>query len=213
LIPLPPEKRWVKWGVSKINSYQVVIYDNHWYSVPERFVGANAELAVGIFMVDIYHENQLIGSHNRKYLKGEDSLNLDHYLDQLSRKPGALWDCTAVLKHSFESDLIVLWNRLYSRMAKRQANQEFIQILLLRRKYYRDDYMTAVRLALAYGAVEYEAVANILHQLKIDASPSSIVGSRTVAPQRQNNEKAVEAGQIPCRKRMGGDRPGPEPQN
>jgi hypothetical protein len=32
--------------------------------------------------------------------------------------------------------------------------------------------MTAVRLALAYGAVEYAAVANILHQLKIDASPS-----------------------------------------
>lgn len=172
LFALPPEKRWVKWAVGKVNSYQVVIYDNHWHSVPERFVGANVELAVGVFIIDIYHENQLIGSHNRKYVKGEDSLHLDHYLDQLSRKPGALWDCAAVQKHGFESDLMALWNRLYSRMAKRQANQEFIQILLLRRKYCRDDYMTAVRLALAYGAVEYEAVLNILHQLKIDACPS-----------------------------------------
>ena len=172
MLPLPPEKRWVKWDVGKVNSYQVVIYGKHWYSVPERFVGANVEIAIGVFTIDIYHENQLIGSHKRKYLKGEDSLCLDHYLDQLSRKPGALWDCAAVLKHGFESDLITLWNRLYSRMEKRQANLEFIQILLLRRKYSQSDYMTAIRLALAYGAVEYAAVVNILHQLKTDASPS-----------------------------------------
>ncbi|WP_435548306.1 IS21 family transposase [Desulfobacterium sp. N47] len=172
MMPLQPEKRWVKWDIGKVNSYQVVIFDKHWYSVPERFVGSAVDIAAGVFTIDIYHDNQLIASHSRKYLKGEDSLHLDHYLDQLFRKPGALWDCAAVLKHSFESDLISLWNRLYSRMEKRQANLEFIQILLLRRKYSRDDYITAIRLALAYGAVEYAAVVNILHQLKTDASPS-----------------------------------------
>lgn len=171
LLPIPPEREWVKWFDCGVNSYQVVINDNHWYSVPERYVGSNVRVAVGVFKVSIYKDYELIAMHSRKYLPGDDSLQLDHYLDQLIKKPGALWDCTAVKKHKFESELIKLWNRLYSRMEKRQANKELIKILLLKRIHSYEDWKTAIGLALLYGSVEYAGVVNILNQLKTDSIP------------------------------------------
>jgi len=171
LLPISPEREWVKWFDCTVNSYQVVINDNHWYSVPERYIGSNVRVAVGVFKIRVYQDYELIAEHLRKYLPGDDSLQLDHYLDQLVKKPGALWDCAAVKKHKFEPELIELWNRLYSRLEKRQANKEFIKILLLKRTFFYEDWKTSIGLALLYGSVEYASVSNILHQLTTDSLP------------------------------------------
>ena len=164
-------REWVKWVNCDVSSYQVVTHDNHWYSVPERYVGSNLRVAVGVFKIQIYTEYELIATHMRQYRNGQDSLILNHYLDQLIRKPGALWDCKAAKNHKFEPELIELWNRLYSRMDKRKANKEFIKILLLRRISSFDEFESAIGLALQYGSVEYAGVLNLLNQLTTDSLP------------------------------------------
>ena len=56
-------------------------------------------------------------------------------------------------------------------MDKRLANEEFIKILLLRRVYSYKDIITAIKLALLYGSVEYAGVVNILKQLTENSMP------------------------------------------
>lgn len=171
LLPLAPKREWRRWESGMVTPYQTVAYDTHWYSVPEVYIGQSVQIAVGIFTVEIYHENHLVASHKREYEKGKDVLLLDHYLDQLLKKPGALWNCKAVCQSTFESDLIALWNRLYSRMDIRSANKEFIKILRLKRSSNKEDYMTAIGLSLSYGSVQYDAVLNLLNQLQKDPPP------------------------------------------
>lgn len=171
LLPIPPSRVWAKWHNYKVNQYQIINHDNHWYSVAEIYVGSNLRVAVSVFNIQIYNNYELIVIHPRKYRQGADSLFMDHYLNQLSRKPFALWDCAAVKQNKFDPELMELWDRLYSRMDKRLANEEFIKILLLRRVYSYKDIITAIKLALLYGSVEHAGVINILKQLTENSMP------------------------------------------
>lgn len=171
LNPMTSSKSWVKWEDEKVDSYQMVSWKAHSYSVPERYVGGSVRLSISIDQINVYHNHELITSHPRQFIKGNDSLHLDHYLDQLSIKPGALWDCKAVKFHCFDPDLMNLWDRLKNRFEGRIANKEFIKILILQRQYSKDQFVTGISLALEYRAVEYAAIVNILNQLN---GPSSI---------------------------------------
>ena len=169
LLPLPIPRGWVQTKDLKVNGYQVVVYAEHWYSVPERYVGSELRVRVSVFEIKMYDGNECIAQHMRRYLPGDDSLLLEHYLDALSLKPGALWDCTAVQNHCFGDEFIEVWNRLYSRYEKREANKEFIKILLLGRTYSQDVLSTAVAIAVEYGSVGHDSVLTIASQL---TSPS-----------------------------------------
>jgi hypothetical protein len=129
-------------------------------------------VGIGVFSITIYHSQEFIARHQRQYKKGDDSLILEHYLPQLKKKPGAFWDCQAVKSHTFEPELEELWQRLSLRLEKREANSEFVKILLLRREYGTENLLTAIGLALSYGSVEYAGIVNVLHQLNQDSGPS-----------------------------------------
>ena len=172
LLPLLPERNWVKWEKRDVNPSQLITHDEHRYSVPESYVGSSLRVGIGVFKIMIYQTHEFVAEHRRQYIKGSDSLVLEHYLPQLSRKPGALWDCTAVKTHSFEPELLQLWERVCLRLETGEANAEFVKILLLRRKYGTDDLLTAIGLALEYGSVEYAGIVQLLEQLNDDSMPS-----------------------------------------
>ena len=104
------------------------------------------------------------------------SLCLDHYLDQLMRKPGALWDCQAVQRHQFAPELLQVWQRLEQRYPERDANRKFIDILCLGRRHGSNYLIAAAREALPLGTVEPEAIENILCSM-VSAAPEVSEGS------------------------------------
>lgn len=171
LEPMTSAKSWVKWEDARVDPYQTVSVKKHKYSVPKGYVSSSVRLAIGFDQINIFHDHKLITSHPRQFIQGSDSLSLDHYLDQLKIKPGALWDCKAVQSHDFEEELMILWDRLKNRLKSRTANKEFINILMLRRSCSQDLFITAVGLGLEFGAVEYSSISNILLQL---TNPSPI---------------------------------------
>jgi hypothetical protein len=40
--------------------------------------------------VEVWHDGRCVARHERSYGKGQQFLNLEHYLEVLERKPGAL---------------------------------------------------------------------------------------------------------------------------
>jgi hypothetical protein len=81
--------------------YEEVIYplivDGHgrvkvktnWYSAPLS-PGWRATAVVGPLEIEIRHDNRCAARHPRCYGRGHQILNLEHYLDVLEKKPGAM---------------------------------------------------------------------------------------------------------------------------
>ena len=61
----------------------------NWYSAPLS-PGFRVTAAVGPLVISIHHDNRNVAEHQRCYGRGHQILNLEHYLDVLERKPGAM---------------------------------------------------------------------------------------------------------------------------
>ena len=165
LKPLLPSRNWKRRDKRLVNSFQQVEVENHFYSVPENFIGSCVRVGIGAFFVDITHDEKLIIQHPRKFGKGEDSLLLDHYLDQLQKKPGAFWDCKATKNLILEGDLEVISQELENRYPPRQAQLEFIKILSLKKNFDHTMWEKAIKKAIECQSFESAAVESILRML------------------------------------------------
>jgi transposase len=163
LEPLPPRKRWSKSVDCRVDSCQLIGIDHHEYSVPEKYVGSYVRVALGVFQLKVFKDEELIAIHERQY-GDSGSLDLNHYLDQLQYKAAAFWDCKAVHDHQFDQRYLEIWRRLSERLETKEANRQFVKILLLGRRYSQKDLLKAIELSLKYGAIDHSAVENILRQ-------------------------------------------------
>ena len=60
------------------------------YSVPAAYAGRKVEVRLGGGTVTALLGGRVVARHERSAHKGAESLVLDHYLEVLARKPGAL---------------------------------------------------------------------------------------------------------------------------
>jgi hypothetical protein len=155
---LLPIRKWAKREHRLVNRYQMVEVYDHFYSVPEMFVGEYLKVAIGAFNLAIYDKEELIYEHVRIFTPGVDALLLDHYLDQLRKKPGALWD----------------------RNPTRKAQKDFIEILYLKKKYTESEWKAGINKTLECGAYEPTAVESIIKML---ITPSNSYNEKAIQEQ------------------------------
>jgi len=166
LLPLKPAIKWRSWNYNRVDACQLISNDNHQYSVPKQYCGSRLRISVSAFDIEIFDENeQLIARHKRLFELGKDSLLLEHYLEQLQKKPGALRDCKAFNEEGLTSQVKELWRRFKNRYPERKANKELINTLLLFQSYLIEEVTMAIDLALEYNAIEAAAIENIIKQL------------------------------------------------
>ena len=70
----------------------------NFYSVPVRYAGRRIDVRLGAETVDAFDGKLLVASHDRLTGRGGESLILDHYLEVLRIKPGALPGATALAR-------------------------------------------------------------------------------------------------------------------
>jgi hypothetical protein len=169
LLPMPEEKTWGKWSEAKINSMQLFTYYKHQYSVPEKYVGSYLKIFGTFDCVKVYDKNnELIYIHDRLILENKDTLILDHYLDQISRKPNAYKFSRVVQETVLCADLEKIKEMLFSRLGENNGVREFIQVLLLKRVSTEDIFNTAIKFAISYGGVTSNAVSSFIKQLELE---------------------------------------------
>jgi transposase len=176
LRPLLPIRKWRQRDSRHVNRYQLVEVYDHFYSVPEKFVNSYVRVAIGAFNIEIYNKEELIHEHHRMFIPGADSLFLDHYIDQLRKKPGALWDCKATKGILDDRALEEIWERLVERYELRKAQKDFIEVLYLKKKYGEKDWRVAIEKIFECGVYDPAAIESII---RMQINPI------------QNNEKAV----------------------
>jgi transposase len=116
--------------------------------------------------VEIWQERKCVARHERSFARYEQVLDLEHYLDVLEKKPGALAGSSALRQwrergrwpESFDR----LWLSLQERHGKHPGTREMIELLVLGKRHGWDRLKEAVEEALALGCTDAAAVRHLL---------------------------------------------------
>lgn len=132
------------------------------YSVPARYVGRRLEVRVGAERIEVLDGASVVAHHVRG-LKGDEVLVLDHYLEVLAYKPGALAGSTALARAraggAFTSAHERFWSIARRRLGDRDGTRALIEVLLLHRSLDADAVANGIERALLAGSCSADVVA------------------------------------------------------
>jgi transposase len=164
LRPLPAERfDTAESATPRVDTKSLVTIRQNRYSVPVALAGLKVHARIGAREITISHDGRVVAVHERLHGKFGTSARLDHYLELLSRKPGALEHSLALAQERDRSAwpecMDELWAALTDRYGRSEAARQMVDVLLLCREHDPGAVQLAVRGALAAGAVDGRAVA------------------------------------------------------
>ena len=95
----------------------------NWYSVPTR-PGSSVQVKVRPTTLEVWLEGECIACHERCYKRWRQVLNLEHYLEVLERKPGALAGSTPLAQWREQGRWPASYDRLWQELMRRQGKAE-----------------------------------------------------------------------------------------
>jgi len=133
----------------------------NFYSVPLR-VGTVIQAKVYSTYVEMWHEGACVARHERCYSRRQQILDLEHYLDVLEKKPGALagskpleqWRRLGRWPESFDR----LWQELMARHGRQAGTRQMIEFLGLGKQHGWDGLRQATEAVLSLGCCDVAAV-------------------------------------------------------
>lgn len=162
-------------SIVRVDQKSLVTVRQRRYSVPTRLVGRRVEAEVGAHTITIRHDGQLVARHDRAVERFATVAVLDHYLELLARKPGALRRALPVMQARERGDWPAvfdeLWQRLEQKVGRSEAASQMVDVLLLCRDSDPQVVERAVAGALAAGAIDGRAVALLCR--RVDRRPAA----------------------------------------
>jgi hypothetical protein len=133
------------------------------YSVPARFIGHRVRVKLSASAVTAYDRATVVARHQRAAGKGVKVLDLDHYLEILLRKPGALPGATALVQAraagTFTPAHEAFWAAARKALGDGPGTRALVEVLLLHRHLNHGDVLAGISAALAVGSVSADVVA------------------------------------------------------
>jgi transposase len=140
------------------------------YSAPAP-PGKTVEVRLYPSHVEIRDEGRLIARHERCYERCHQVLDLEHYLDVLERKPGALigskplaaWRARGLWPESYDR----LLARLIERHGRPSGTRQMIQVLSLIRAHGHERVRAVVEEAITLGCADAAAVRHLVEAVDL----------------------------------------------
>lgn len=133
------------------------------YSVPAHLIGRNVRVSLRASVVVVFDGHQQVAHHERVVARGGQSVVLDHYLEVLRQKPGALPGATALARARetgvFTEAHDAFWAAARKTDGEAGGTRSLIDVLLLHRSMPAEDVIAGIRAALQIGAVTADVVA------------------------------------------------------
>ncbi len=164
LRPLPDEA--FETGLTltpRVDRYAQVSVRQCHYSVPARLIGHRVRVVLRASELLMFEGRHRVARHERSTIRGSQSLNLDHYLEVLVRKPGALPGATALVQARasgmFTSAHEAFWAAARKAHGDSGGTRALVEVLLLHRHHRHDDVVAGITAALGVGATSPDVVA------------------------------------------------------
>lgn len=137
----------------------------NWYSTPLK-PGTRPRVKLLPAYVEVWQERECVARHERSYSRQQQVLDLEHYLDVLERKPGALagssplkqWRERGRWPESFDR----LWQSLRERHGPQAGTRAMIELLALGKRHGWDRLQRAIEESLALGCTDAAAVRHLV---------------------------------------------------
>ena len=156
LLPLPPEPfatAAVLWP--RVDRYARISVGKCRYSVPARLIGSRVRVMLSANELRVFDGSRLAAVHPRLIAAGDEHLELDHYLEILVRKPGALPGSAALAQARaagvFTSAHEAFWAAARARHGDGAGTRALIEVLLLHRRMPAAQVIAGMTAALARG--------------------------------------------------------------
>lgn len=133
------------------------------YSVPARFIGRRVRVSLRANELVVFDRGTVIARHSRLTHRGQSHDDLDHYLEILLGKPGALAGSTALATARAEGTFTPVHDAFWA--AARTAHGDtagtrlLIEVLLLHRHRPAEFVIAGITAALEAGATSPDLVA------------------------------------------------------
>jgi transposase len=133
------------------------------YSVPASLIGRTVRVELGAAQVRIFDRSRQVATHERVVARGGQSLVLDHYLEVLARKPGALPGATALAQArtsgAFTPVHEAFWGMARARLGDAAGTRVLVEVLLLHRRMPTADVQAGMTAAMRLGNLSPDVVA------------------------------------------------------
>lgn len=164
LLPLPFEE--FECGITltpKVDrSSRITVRQCH-YSVPARFIGQNVRVLLRGNELLVFERRTIAARHPRLTRRGEFRDELDHYLEILLTKPGAMAGSTALAtarqNGSFTEVHEAFWAAARTAHGDAAGTRALIEVLLLHRRMPAEAVQLGMAAAIRAGAATADVVA------------------------------------------------------
>ncbi|HEY3603156.1 MAG TPA: IS21 family transposase [Sporichthyaceae bacterium] len=147
----------------RVDRYSRVTVRQCHYSVPARFIGRRLRAILRAGELVVFDGGKIVARHERSFTRGHQVLTLDHYLEVLTRKPGALPGATALVQArsagTFTATHEAFWAAARKAHGDGGGTRALIEVLLLHRHMRHDHVVAGIAAALSAGGVNAEVVA------------------------------------------------------
>lgn len=141
------------------------------YSVPVGLAGRKVEVRVRARFIEVVHAGKVVACHERLHGRHEERLELDHYLELLKQKPGAMAASVPLRqardRSAWPASYDALWSRMRRKHGEAAGTREMVDVLFLLRSHATGDVHAAVDMALHLGCSDAGAIAVLVRQLAV----------------------------------------------
>jgi transposase len=147
----------------RVNRRSQICVRMNYYSVPVRLIGRQVRVLLHASELVVFDGRTEVARHERLVAKHQSRLDLDHYLEILMRKPGALPGATALEQARQAGKFTPVHDAWWAAVRKAHGDAEgtraLIEVLLLHRTMAHEHVVAGIATALRVGALSADAVA------------------------------------------------------
>jgi hypothetical protein len=174
----------------KVDTKGRVCVRQSFYSVPVGLARRHVTVRLGAQALEVIADGRVVAGHARSLHKGTEDLVLDHYLEILVRKPGALPGSTALAQArasgNFTDTHERFWTAARRKLGDGAGTRALIGVLLLHRRLPAAAMIEAMNATLAVGSVDADLVAIEARRVAAHRPAAPVVaigtGARDVRP-------------------------------
>jgi transposase len=187
LKPLPPEKyHYVEWAKTKVHIDYHVVFDNHYYSVPYKYIHHEVDLCITTQIIECFYRGVRIASHPRSHQRYKHSTLTEHMPP--AHRAHADWSPERIKRWAVKigpCTMKFISGLIESRAFPEQAYRACLGVLRLGTRYGEERLERACTLALESGATRYKQVELMLKN-KLDVIPHSRTMTTPVVASHEN---------------------------
>jgi Mu transposase, C-terminal domain len=159
-----------------------------YYSAPARLAGRRVTVRLGADTVHVIAEDKTVATHVRSLHKATEDLVLDHYLEVLTRKPGALAGATALVaaraSGAFTKVHQRFWDAARRALGDGAGTRVLIGVLLLHRTLPAETVIAGMDAALLARRFDADLVAVEARRCADAGRPVAAVHTTSVGQSR-----------------------------